>query len=385
MTVNVSSSVAIDRINVEFEKQGIFGQGSRGNYGGLGFGGKTGNSWGDKIADRSGGADAVTVGNRRFESRTGNVIYPITQKNDRTVYNQTNRDQVFGDGTTFNNSVGISFGSEKSNTYISFADWKQNGIIRGTSSYNRKNLRLNHSVDMTDKFSVRFNASYMNINSDRIQQGSNLNGLYLGYLRTSPDFDNRDYIGTYYDDNNVPTANSHRAYRRPGGSGAPVYNNPGWTINEQDNPNTVHRFNIAPQLTYKLSENITITGRYGLDYYTDHRETFFPVNSAQGERVGSYRQDDISEKIETFNLFAQGDHTISDNFTFDWVLGTQLDKNVYARMSGYSNQFTNPDLGDLRILEMQMQKTNILNLSSLNLEKWGDMLLPTSIYLISYW
>jgi len=204
MTVSISSSFAVDRINVEFDKQTIFGQGSGGNYGGLGFGGKTGLSWGDKISDRSGGANDVTTGNTRFVSDTGNIIYPITQKNDRTVYNQANRNQVFGDGLTFNNSIGISFGSAKSSTYISFADWAQTGIIRGASSYKRKNLRLNHSVDMTDKFSARFNASYMNINSDRIQQGSNLGGLYLGYLRTSPDFDNTDYIGTYYDANNVP-------------------------------------------------------------------------------------------------------------------------------------------------------------------------------------
>ena len=349
MTVSISSSFAVDRINVEFDKQTIFGQGSGGNYGGLGFGGKTGFSWGDKISDRSGGANDVTTGNTRFVSDTGNIIYPITQKNDRTVYNQANRNQVFGDGLTFNNSIGISFGSAKSSTYISFADWAQTGIIRGASSYKRKNLRLNHSVDMTDKFSARFNASYMNINSDRIQQGSNLGGLYLGYLRTSPDFDNTDYIGTYYDANNVPNINSHRAYRAPLGSRAPVYNNPGWTITEQDNPNTVHRFNFAPEFTYKINEKSSLTARYGLDYYTDNRQTFFPVNSAGSEAVGSYNQDNITEKTETFNLFAQSAHTLNDNFSFDGILGVQTDKNQYARLSGFSNQFTNGDVQDLRI------------------------------------
>ena len=349
MTVSISSSFAVDRINVEFDKQTIFGQGSGGNYGGLGFGGKTGLSWGDKISDRSGVANDVTTGNTRFVSDTRNIIYPMTQKNDRTVYNQANRDQVFGDGMTFNNSIGISFGSDKSSTYISFADWAQTGIINGASSYKRKNLRLNHSVDMTDKFSARFNASYMNINSDRIQQGSNLGSLNLGYLRTSPDFNNTDYIGTYYDANNVPTINSHRAYRAPLGSRALVYNNPGWTITEQDSPNTFHRFNFAPEFNYKIAEKTSITARYGLDYYTDNRQTFFPVNSAGSEAVGSYNQDNITEKTETFNLFVQSAHTISDNFNFDGVLGVQKDKNQYARLSGFSNQFTNGDVQDLRI------------------------------------
>jgi TonB-linked SusC/RagA family outer membrane protein len=358
MSVDVTSSVSFDKINVEFEKQDKFGQG----YPGWWFGGSdyssdnaywipnTSLSWGDKIASRSGGPDDVTVGNKRFvSSTTGNIYYPIVNKNNNTVYNQTNRDQVFQTGMTFNNSVGISFAHEKSNTYISFSNWTQEGIIKGKSSYNRNTLRLNHEVMFTDKFKAKFNTSYMYITSDRIQQGSNLQGLYLGYLRTSPDFDNTDYIGTYYDSNNVPTPNSHRSFRRYLGDRPPTYSNPGWTINMQDNPNRVNRFNVNPELNYKFTENISVTARYGLDYYTDHRETFFPVNSAAGEGVGSYSQSDITSKIENYNIFAQGNHDISDFFNFDWILGTSFDSNQYASISGYTNQFTNPDMGDLRI------------------------------------
>ena len=249
---------------------------------------------------------------------------------------------------TYNNSVSVSFSSEKSNTFMSFSNWSQDGIIKGKSSYNRNTLRLNHNVQLSDKFSAKFSTYYAYIASDRIQQGSNLSGLYLGYLRTSPDFDNRDYIGTYYDSNNVPTPNSHRSYRRYLGDSKPTYNNPGWTINEQDNPNKVNRFTIAPELNWQVKDNIKITGRYGLDYYNDHRETFFPVFSA-GEGNGEYYQDDITEKTENFNIFAQGNHDISDAFNFDWILGTSFDRSQYARMSGESIGFTNPDVGDLRI------------------------------------
>jgi hypothetical protein len=309
----------------------------------------TGLSWGDKIANRSGAPDDVQVGNQRFESyQTNNIIYPIINKNDDTVYNKTNRDQVFGTGHTTNNFISISYAHEKSSTFMSFSNWSQDGIIKGRSSYKRTTLRLNHAVNFTDKFSARFNTYYAYITSDRIQQGSNLSGLYLGYLRTSPDFDNRDYKGTYYDSNNVPTPNSHRSYRRYLGDTKPTYNNPGWTINEQDNPNKVNRFTISPELNYKFSENIKLTGRYGLDYYTDHRETFFPVFSA-GEGNGEYYQDDITEKIESLYIFVQGNHDVSDAFNFDWILGTAFDRRQFARLSGQSIGFTNPDVGDLRI------------------------------------
>ncbi len=358
VSVDITSSTAFDRINVEFDKQDKFGEGyPLWWYGGDDYSsdnavwvGNTSLSWGDKIASRSGAPNDVQVGNQRFVSATtGNIHYPIINKNDDTVYNGSNRDQVFGTGMTYNNGVSVSFAHEKSNTFMSYSNWTQEGIIKGKSNYKRQTLRLNHEVNFTDKFSARFNASYYYISSDRIQQGSNLQGLYLGYLRTSPDFDNTDYKGTYYNSNNVPTPNSHRSYRNYLGSAPPTYSNPGWTINEQDNPNNVNRFQMAPELNWKFSDQIKLTGRYGLDYYTDHRETFFPVNSAAGEGVGSYQQDDITQKIEQFNILLQGNHIISDNFDFDWILGTSFDRNQYSRLSGYTNQFTNPDVGDLRI------------------------------------
>ncbi|MEN8858679.1 MAG: SusC/RagA family TonB-linked outer membrane protein [Flavobacteriaceae bacterium] len=357
VTVNVKSEVLIDKINIEFEKQDKFGQGFPDWwYGGTDYSStaarwipNTSLSWGDRIADRSGGPDDVTVGNTRFESDSGNIYYPITGKNDNNVYNKTNRDQVFGTGFTFNNSVSVGFNSEKSNTFLSYSNWNQQGIIKGKSSYDRTTVRLNHEFELMKDMKLKFNTSYSKINSDRIQQGSNLQGLYLGYLRTSPDFDNTDYKGTYYNEINVPTQNAHRGYRRYLGDGFPTYGNPGWTINEQDNPNGVERFTVTPQFTWKIANQFNLIARYGLDYYTDHRETFFPVNSPAGLGTGAYFQSDIKEKTENLNLFIQSNHEINDDINFDWILGTNFDNNEYDSFSGGSTQFTNPQVGDLRI------------------------------------
>ena len=342
--VNVKSSVIVDKINVEFDKQGKFGQGSNGVWNPF-----TGNSWGDKISDRLGGADQVTIGNERFESETGNVYYPITSKNSREVYNQTNRDQIFGTGFTFDNSVSVSFSGNNSNTFLSYSDWNQDGIIKGNSSYRRQTFRINNGVNLTDNITAKITAGYTRINASRIQQGSNLAGLYLGYLRTSPDFDNRDYIGTYYDENNIPSQYSHRGYRDYLGSSAPIYNNPGWTINEQENPNEVERFIISPQINWQLRDNLTLTARYGLDYYSDNRKTFFPVNSAADFAPGFYSESTIQEKTQNINVFLQSNYDVSDNFNFGWIVGTSLDRNEYSRLTGESRQFTNPEVGDLRL------------------------------------
>ena len=358
VNINVKSTVALDNINIEFDKQDKFGQGlPQWWYGDFGFSDgdygvyypNTGFSWGDMISNRAGGDDVVTEGDNRFVSETGNIIYPLVTKNDNRVFNDSNRDQVFGTGVTSNFSVSASIGGDDSNTFLSFTNLSQDGIIQGKSDYTRQSLRLNQVNELSNNITAKFNIQYTKTESGRIQQGSNLQGLYLGYLRTSPDFDNRDYIGTYYNDLNVPTAYSHRSYRNYIGSGAPVYNNPGWTINEQDNPNNVERFIVAPELNWKLKDNVNIVAKYGLDYYLDHRETFFPVNSAAGLGTGSFSQDDIQNKVENFNIFAQSSQTLTDKINIDVVVGTNFVRNQYLSIRGSSAIFTNPDLGDLRI------------------------------------
>ncbi len=363
VSVNIKSSIIVDRISIEFDKQDKFGQGSGGNptlanpnnlSGNL-----TGNSWGDKISERSGAADELIIGNTRFVAESGNVYYPISAKNSRETFNDVNRDQVFGTGITTDNSISISFAGQNGGTFISYSNWDQQGIIKNGSSYNRQTFRINQTTKLTDKLTAKVFNNYTKIKADRIQQGSNLNGLYLGYLRTSPDFDNTDFKGTFFDENNQRIDNSHRAYRRRIGGGAPIYNNPGWTINEQDNPNTVERFVINPQLEWKIKENITLTGRYGVDYLTDNRETFFPINSAGAFAGGAFIEDNLTEKTENLNIFLSANQDFGSNVRLNGIVGFALDRNQYKRASARSLNFINPDVGDLRVFENALAQNEL--------------------------
>lgn len=352
--VNVNNQVGWDVVNREFEKQDKFGQGYP-RYWATGkpadaydyiWVGNNAFSWGPKIADRS-GTDVVREGNQRFESASGKIYYPITQKNDNNVYNDVNRDQVFRVGSTWNKSVDISFSGINSNTFLSISDWNQKGIIRNNSDYRRTTLRLNNTSTLRKNIISKFNVSYSTIQSNRIQQGSNLAGLYLGYLRTPPDFDNTDYIGTYYDANGLANINAHRGYRRYLGDAAPVYNNPGWTINEQKNPNNVNRIILAPELNWNFYKTVNLTARLGYDRYTDSRQTFFPFRSAGADAVGSFGESNIAETNTSFNLFLSGNHTISKDLNIDWIAGAMLQNLDYSSLGGSANGFTNPFVGDV--------------------------------------
>ncbi|MFT5998570.1 MAG: TonB-linked SusC/RagA family outer membrane protein [Neolewinella sp.] len=333
-TVNGGYSYAVDEINLEYEKQGIFGQGNP--ITGSAFGSAVNNtslSWGDRIADRS-GTDELTQDGAFFTGdQTGTVYRPVISKGDRTIYNDANREQVFQNGWTSDANLSVNYRGDHSNTYFSLSRLDQEGIMRGNSDYKRTTVRINQDFDILDNLNVRVNTSYSGIQSERIQTGSNLNGLYLGYLRTSPDFNNVDYSGQYTGADGISRP-GQRGYRRYLGDARPTYNNPGWTNNVQQNPNVVERFLISPEVNWKIRPNLTATVRYGLDYYTDERRTIYPVNSAGDWGQGGLFRDEITEKTQNLFLILNGNSDISDGFNLDYTFGYNLFDNEYQRLSG---------------------------------------------------
>ena len=351
------AGIYADEVNREWTKQGIYGQGFGGSAHLTGSGlSNTGFSFGDRIADRAGGDDTFVTTGAYFEADSGKRYYPFTQKNSRDVFNQTNRDAVFKTGVTVENNFSLSYSGENNRTFASFSNWDQDGIYNGASDYRRTSVRLNSDTDFSDKLTLKLSTTYVNIASNRVQTGSNLNGLYLGYLRTSPDFDIRDYKGTHFDANGIPTPNSHRGYRQFLGSkrtfnpstgtfsyNSPSYNNPLWTTNEQKNINDVNRFIIAPELNFKINDNLLLVGRYSYDYYQDNRLNYEPAGSAGDGTNGEYQESRITESNQNINVFLTGSYALTDDLKLDFNAGMQFFENSYRRLSAEESNFTNPD------------------------------------------
>ena len=334
-------SYSIDEVNREYEKQGAFGQGNPNLLFGD-YNPNTSLSWGDRISERDGTDDVVTDGAFFTGDQTGTVYYPYVQdpdtraytgKGSREVYNDVNRDQVFRIGNGLDLNLGVNFRGDNSNTYFSLSRLDQQGVINGQSDYSRTTVRINQDFNIVDNLNIRINSSYSGIESNRVQTGSNLAGLYLGYLRTSPDFDNTDYSGIYTAANGLERP-GQRGYRSYLGAARPAYNNPGWTINVQQNPNVVDRFLIAPEVNWNILDNLTATVRYGLDYYTDERRTVFPINSGGDFGQGALFRDEITEKTQNLFLILNGSSDITEGFNLGYTFGYNLYDNEYQRLSG---------------------------------------------------
>lgn len=337
ISVNINSSVSFDRVNVKMDLQDKYGQGSNGVWAR-----NAGGSFGDKLADRTGGADTYTTTGSYFVSDNGNTIYPIATKNSKTSYEKSNMDAVIGDGLSLDNHIGISGGNENSNFYLGLGSNKQDGVIRN-SNYERTTLDFSTETKVADKLTLKGKFSYSSVNSNRIQQGSNTSGLYLGLYRNAPDFDIRDFIGTNYDANGVPSLNSQRTYRRELGTTIanpnPTYNNPIWTTDVQKNPNTVDRYVAGFELKYDANKWLSLLTRVGLDGYSDKRITVFPKNSAQNAGNGQANESVTDFQSYNIDFMALGNLQINDNIGLSYLTGVNFSQSNYDQRGGSYKNF----------------------------------------------
>lgn len=346
LSVSLKSTYSYDEINRKYPLQNQFGQGDNGVYNQ-----RARDSWGDKLSERSGGLDELDTSGEFYIDQAGNVYYPILSKNSRETFHDSNFDKIFDNGHFFENNLSISGGNQKSSMFFSLGDLDQQGIIKNNSDYRRTTLRFNARHNFTDAISLKISSSYSRTKSNRIEKGANSSGLYLGLLRNPVGFDITGYRGDYYaSSDTTPVSNRHRSYREPlGADGTATYNNPLWTINEQENLAKVNRFITNVELTATPNDWLTLIGRMGLDHYSEKRNEFFTPGSASGAFSSGY----ISQELATNTIFnmdyiAKTVFNLTDDISGDFLLGFNFNDKSRA-VNGYVGtnfiQFLDVDSG----------------------------------------
>ncbi|MEO0581261.1 MAG: SusC/RagA family TonB-linked outer membrane protein [Bacteroidota bacterium] len=301
LEISLNTQMSFDQILTQHPLQTTFGQGDRGA-----FSPTSANSWGDKITDRSGEGDLVTDQGARFIAEDGTVFYPILEKRSTDIFTERNFNDVFRTGFFLNNNIQLSGGNEVSQFFLSIGRLDHDGIIE-SSFFDKTNLTFNNKTQVTDWLTIKTKANYINSTANRINQSSNVAGLYIGLLRTPADFYNRYYKGTYVDADGFAFTNRHRAYRNYLGAGtSPAYNNPLWTINDQRVLSNLNRFIASSEINITATNNLLFTLRGGVDNYGEIREYFFPIGTANADySLGRFDEDNINRTEVNFDVIGR--------------------------------------------------------------------------------
>jgi TonB-linked SusC/RagA family outer membrane protein len=307
---NLRSSMSFDNVDRVPDLQRTYGHGSGGNAAVCAAPGcrLTGSSWGPKLAD----------GTPTFD----------------------HANEFFDRGQTFDNTLSISGGSDKTTFYLSMGRSAQDGIIKGpNNAYYRTSVLLKGSNEVNSKLRIGATVNFVDARGDFIQRGSNTSGLLLGGWRSPPNFDDRYYIDT--------VTGTQRSYRYPRPTSAAdfatrTYDNPYWTMNKNRATSQVGRSFGSVNAEYQPISWLDIRYTLGADYSSDERlEPLLPSSASQP--LGRIDRANYTNYQIGSNLIAVATHRFSDKMSGSLTAGQDLNSRSYHQIQMRGEKFIVPD------------------------------------------
>ncbi|ADB36680.1 SusC/RagA family TonB-linked outer membrane protein [Spirosoma linguale] len=291
LDVNINSGVTIDRALTTPNLQNAYAQGSGGTYSTLASG-----SWGPAISGQS-----VT----NWQGQTVNLqAYPDNIKD------------FFQTAVSTNNSVGVSGGSEKIQTYLSYSNNYINGIVPNNRlSRNTFNGRM--SVDLTSRLSVDAKVTYM-LQNIYDKPGVGGDGLVVANIFRIPRSVDPETLKSYKTVN-VSGIETPTYWTTTDA----VYMNPYWTINNTHHDENRSRVTGLLVMRYKLTDWLNIQGRVSSDSYNDFITQKYTNNTVNYARQpgGFYSEgnDFIAER--NLDVLLTGTNRLTDDLKVNYNLG----------------------------------------------------------------
>lgn len=229
-------------------------------------------------------------------------------------YGYNPKDDYFQQGVVATESVSMSTGTEKNQTYASAAAVNSRGIVPN-NRYNRYNFTVrNTTTFLNDRMTLDFGASYI-LQNDRnmTNQGTYNNPLVGAYL--FPRGNDWEDISLYerYD-----AARKIYTQYWPVGDEGMVMQNPYWINHRNLRENKKDRYMLNAGLSYKILDWLSVSGRVRLDHASNtYTEKFYASTNTQLTENSSRGLFGIT-KTEDKQLYADFLVSINKYFGEDW-------------------------------------------------------------------
>jgi len=167
--------------------------------------------------------------------------------------------------------------------------------------------------------------------------------VFLGGLRTAPDFDNNPYIGTYVDPNGALYPLRQVAYRNPiGASTNSHYDNPLWNLNWNTSTSEVNRALGSFELNVAATPFLTFISRTGVDFYDDNRVDNYPVLSSNVPG-GQLTMQTLSELQFNEDLMAKVTTPLSRSVNLTGIVGLGYNNREFNNVGTTVGDFILPN------------------------------------------
>jgi TonB-linked SusC/RagA family outer membrane protein len=291
IAVNVNSGYSTENVWALPQFQNTYGQGN----GGI-LAATSGESWGAKMTGQS------------ITNQLGKAGSYSAQPN--------NVSDFFRKGSSLNNSISVTGGTDKMQTYLSYTNNQIKGIInKNDLSRNTVNLRISNQI--SNRFSTDAKITYLNQQINSRPRAGEENSPVANIYNVARNMTTAD-LSQYQNINNVGI---------PEPSNFPstlssIYQNPYWMINNYINNEARDRVIGFLTAKYKLTDWLTLSGKANLDKTTDNGETsIYQGTILYGKTGGEYQKNTISVTEKWFDLMLDGNNKITDNLRINYRLG----------------------------------------------------------------
>ena len=231
-------------------------------------------------------------------------------------------DELLSSGFVNSQSIGLSGGTEMTQVYGSLSYFKENGIIP-TSSYTRKNLRLNVDQKINDKLSATFDVNILNDDTERAAN--------IDVITTSP-------LGSAYNPDGSIT-------RYPSGEELTA-TNPLWNLREQDHNEKGNDYVVTFIPKWQITKDLQYQFKGSLSRKNSERGQYqSSLSSAGNTDRGIARIDNqLREAFLVENILTY-DKELNEDNSLNLTLVQAADENKYSRTFTEGRGFINESLG----------------------------------------
>lgn len=301
-TITVSSTVQSASPLVMPSFQNSYAQGNRGVYQNTSL-----NGWGPAIAGQH-------VTDLHGDSTVLNA-YP---NNVRDFYDT---------GLLTVNSVSLSSAGENGDFRLGVTHQNQQGLVPN-SNLKRTSVNLNSGYNLQPNLQARLSGTYVTTHTlGKAVAGGNDPNVLTSLVNGLPRTFDMNQLKNYKDANGDQISLDN------------FTNNPYWIVNENPFADGIDRLIGSGEVHYSPVEWITLTGRAGLDRYTESRQNQ-NAKGTIGRMAGLFSLDVIQSQQQNYDLQAEVRRNLTEDLTLTSVLGYNYNDRTLQIQRNEANELT---------------------------------------------
>jgi len=238
-------------------------------------------------------------------------------------------ENFFRSGSVSNTSVNIRGASDdgKVSYNVNYGNLDEEGFTPG-NGLRRNNISVGGRAQLSNKFTVQGSMNYSNTSFVSPPVAASAGNGSLGWSTFGNVFftpRNVDLMGLPY---TIPE-NGGSIYYRDGND----IINPNWSVANSQGGQTVNRINSTTSLTYEFNDNLSLTYRYGLDWYNERNKDYSNRNGVNfSEAIFGYlRTWDNNVQIHNHYFSLNGNYDLTDDLGLTFNVGATSNRRTYDR------------------------------------------------------